>query len=135
MTRTLSTNLYKASKTAFPSKMSKQAKTLPVLHHVRIFTKDGSVFMQCIDTSGENWELIEESAPARVDQEFDTLVPMRPLRDWLAVTAKYKGVLELQCTKDTLTITENTDGVKTRVRFNCLSSAEFPNVPRKEAKS
>jgi len=137
---TLSVNLHQAVKDTYTpaAKMSKQAKTLPVLHYARIFTHDGRIVIQTVDTSGDKWELNARPADARIEQEFDVCVPMKAFKDWLSVTAKYKSVLDLSLDGMTLIVTEKygEKGAKlpcaSRARFNCLSSAEFPsNLPVK----
>ena len=73
MTRTLSENLYKAAKTAYilETRMSKKAKSLPVLHYYRLYTQEGQIHIQAVDSSGETWELVTSETPARGDNEFD----------------------------------------------------------------
>lgn len=131
MTRTLATNLYQAAKLTYipASKMNKEAKQLPIMHHARLRVKNGVVEITTIDTTGETWELVTETAPARTDEEFETLVPMRPLRDWLGVTAKYKSVLvlSLDTRTQTLTVKEESELAPSRTEFKCIDALEFPS--------
>lgn len=136
MTTTLSQNLYKAARKAYaPASRACQArKTLPILSHYHLYTRDGYMHLDAVDTSGDVWELLAGKSPARVETEIDTCVPMRPFRDWLGVTAKYKTALtfSLDARTQNLTITEKqTAGsadviAPSRVTFKCIDPQEFP---------
>ena len=132
MTRTLSPNLYKAVKAAyFTGSELKDVKTLPVLHHYHLRTHEGR-----LEITGTNLaEARQEYAPARVEQEFDFCVPMRPFKDWLSVTAKYKTILELSYDPASriLTVTECAPAHEkavclSRTQFRCMSADEFPTA-------
>lgn len=130
MTRVLSQYLYKAAKAAY----CKGTKTLPILNHYNLYTRDGYLHIEAVDTSGETWTLAAEQTPARVENEIDTCIPMRPFRDWLSVTAKYKSVLEMTLDERTQIVTiretpaaDNGEPLApSRAQFKCLDAREFP---------
>lgn len=118
MTAALSENIHKAMKAAkVPA--TKASKTLPILSHARIFTHDGHIVVQAVDTSGDTWELQAAAAPARVDVEFDTCVPIKPVE------------FTFDPKNQVLTVKERAE-VSSRAKFKCIDSQEFPvNLPVK----
>lgn len=128
MIRTLAVNLHKAARAVYlPA--GKRGRTIPILAAVRLRFVNGEIELSSYDL--DKGATITETAPAVWDGEtWETCIPMKPLRDWLAVVAKYKEVLTLQFDPSVQVIQFTTDprvtGTRSKTEFKCLDAREFP---------
>lgn len=84
----------------------------------------------------EAWKFHKSEAPARIENEFETCIPAKALRDWLAVAAKAKTVLELTFDARTQIVTLSelyAEGgepleCRSRAQFKCIDAQEYPPV-------
>lgn len=119
MNRILTTTLLQAVKEVYTRYNS---KTLPVLNYVLIQEQEGRLMLASTDLTTFN----TAHASAIIEDAFTTCVPMKPLRDWLAVTAKYTEIIELSFEARTQTLRIKADN--TRAEFKCIDAQEFPAI-------
>lgn len=129
-TRTLAENLYKSARAVHRTKKSRR----PILNATLISHYNGRLVLVTHDAA----EPLAAFAPCRWEgDQWAACVPMRPLKDWLAIVAKSKEVLDLSFDADALELTFTTDaritGTRSRTIFKCLPACEFPPVDFDEA--
>lgn len=124
-TRTLAENLYKSARAVHRTKKSRR----PILNATLISHYNGRLVLVTHDTA----EPLAAFAPCRWEgDQWAACVPMRPLKDWLAIVAKSKEILELSFDGDRQELIITTDAAKTgtrsRTMFCTLPACEFPPV-------
>lgn len=124
-TRTLAKNVYKAAKTVYRTKRSK----LPILDSILVTLHEGRIALASHDLS----EPLAAFVPCKWDGDtWAACVPMKPFKDWLAIVAKSKEILELSFCADSQELTITTDarltGTRSRTTFYTLPACEFPPV-------
>lgn len=136
MITTLSTNTYKAVKAVyFPtSKFPQPFREFPVFSHLKLSQKDGRMTVTALvwDNEKATFDTVTENIPARIENEFETLIPARPFRDWLHATLPTKhekavnASQQLNFTFDPSTQTVTIKAGNTRAQFKCIDAQEFP---------
>ena len=136
MITTLVSNTYKAVKAVyFPvSKFPKEYREFPIMSTVKLSQSEGKMTVTAIiwDDKKGAFDFVTETIPARVDTEFETLIPARQFRDWLHATLptkeekKRNASQQINFTFDPITQTVSIRANNTRATFKCIDAQEFP---------
>lgn len=136
MITTLASTTHKAMKAVyFPaSKLPKPFRDFPIMSTVKLSQKDGRMTVTALTWDEEKQSIGSqvETISARIDQEFETCVPARAFRDWLAasqLTAEEKRRKVSEQITFTFDATRQIVSIKagnTRAEFKCIDAQEFP---------
>lgn len=137
MITTLASTTHKAVKTVYypASKLPKPFRDFPIASTLKLSQSNGYMTVTSLTWDDEKQELAgrRETIPARVEQEFETCVPARAFRDWLAASQltkeeKAKGQHEqVNFTYDPAVCLLTVKQGNSRATFKCLDAREFPH--------